>query len=113
MIHYFSLVNVGDLFLQELKSKVLELCLVILVITIIIPYSGWTKEAAQSGRPIPQIKWSTVFRNASGILRNVSSAGAEARKEMRDCEGLVDSFVWIVRAPIGKNDVDNKVSLNL
>ena len=28
---------------------------------------------------------------------------------MRDCDGLVDSFVWIIKAPIGKNDIDNKV----
>lgn len=43
------------------------------------------------------------------MLRNVSSAGPEARRVMRDCDGLVDSFVWIIKAPIGKNDIDNKV----
>ena len=32
---------------------------------------------------------------------------------MRDCDGLVDSFVWIIRAPLGKNDVDNKVGCHL
>ena len=29
---------------------------------------------------------------------------------MRDCYGLVDSFVWIIKAPIGKTDIDNKVT---
>ena len=94
---------------QDLKLRVIEICLIVLITIIIIPYSGWTKTAAQSNAPIPSIKWSTVFRNASGVLRNVSSAGPEARRVMRDCEGLVDSFVWIIKAPIGKNDIDNKV----
>ena len=59
----------------------------------------------------PVVKWSAIFRNASGILRNVSSAGIEARREMRECEGLVDSFEWTIRASLGKNDIDNKVNV--
>lgn len=94
---------------QDLKLRIIEVCLIVLITIIIVPYSGWTKTAAQSNAPIPSIKWSTVFRNASGVLRNVSSAGPEARRVMRDCDGLVDSFVWIIKAPIGKNDIDNKV----
>lgn len=95
---------------QDLKLRIIEICLIVLVTIIIVPYSGWTKTAAQSNAPIPSIKWSTVFRNASGVLRNVSSAGPEARRVMRDCYGLVDSFVWIIKAPIGKTDIDNKVT---
>ncbi|XP_073234690.1 uncharacterized protein [Porites lutea] len=93
---------------EDLKLRIIEICLIVLVTIVIIPYSGWTKTAAQSNAPIPSIKWSTVFRNASGVLRNVSSAGPEARRVMRDCYGLVDSFVWIIKAPIGKTDIDNK-----
>jgi len=54
------------------------------------------------------VYWSTVFRNASGVLRNVSSDGPYARKKLRECEGLVESILHIVRAAIGKNDIDNK-----
>lgn len=93
---------------EDLKLRIIEVCLIVLITIIVIPYSGWTKTAAQSNAPVPSIKWSTVFRNASGVLRNVSSAGPEARRVMRDCDGLVDSFVWIIKAPIGKNDIDNK-----
>ena len=89
----------------------LEICLLILVTTIIIPCSGWERKLVEEGRA-PEVRWSAIFRNASGILRNISSAGIEARTEMRDCEGLVDSFVWTVRASIGKNDIDNKVQWN-
>lgn len=84
-----------------------------MVTIIIIPYSGWSRAAANNSMPLPSIKWSTVFRNASGVLRNVSSAGPEARRVMRDCDGLVDSFVWIIKAPLGKNDIDNKVKVTI
>lgn len=93
---------------EDLKLRILEICLIVMVTIIIIPYSGWSRAAANNSMPLPSIKWSTVFRNASGVLRNVSSAGPEARRVMRDCDGLVDSFVWIIRAPLGKNDIDNK-----
>ena len=108
---YLRLFNTEQfaLIFQDLKLRIIEVCLIVLITIIIVPYSGWTKTAAQSNAPIPSIKWSTVFRNASGVLRNVSSAGPEARRVMRDCDGLVDSFVWIIKAPIGKNDIDNKV----
>ena len=105
----YSTLNNFALIFQDLKLRIIEVCLIVLITIIIVPYSGWTKTAAQSNAPIPSIKWSTVFRNASGVLRNVSSAGPEARRVMRDCDGLVDSFVWIIKAPIGKNDIDNKV----
>ncbi|KAJ7392242.1 hypothetical protein OS493_013620 [Desmophyllum pertusum] len=97
---------------EDLKLRILEICLIVMVTIIIIPYSGWSRAAADSTAPLPSIKWSTVFRNASGVLRNVSSAGPEARRVMRDCDGLVDSFVWIIKAPIGKTDIDNKAVEN-
>ncbi len=40
--------------------------------------------------------------------RNISSDGEYARKKLRECEGLVDAVFFIVRAAIGKNDIDNK-----
>lgn len=82
---------------------------------IIIPQSGWDRHrdpndvhqvsGAMKGQ---EIYWSTVFRNASGVLRNVSSAGEYARRKLRECEGLVDALLHLVRAAIGKNDMDNK-----
>lgn len=40
--------------------------------------------------------------------RNVSSAGEYARKKLRACEGLIEAMVYLVRATIGTNDMDNK-----
>ena len=38
----------------------------------------------------------------------MSSDGPYARKKLRECEGLVESILHIVKAAIGKNDIDNK-----
>lgn len=45
-----------------------------------------------------------------GILRNLSSAGLEARKKMRDVIGLIDSLLYVIRLSLGKPGADVKVS---
>lgn len=42
-------------------------------------------------------------------LRNLSSAGEEARKQMRSCEGLVDSLLCVIKACVNTSDFDSKV----
>lgn len=97
---------------EDLKKQIIDDALQVLVSTVIIPHSGWDKNNQQPQQQQPPtqqpIYWSTVFRNASGVLRNVSSAGEYARCRLRECEGLVDSLLFLVRAAIGKNDMDNK-----
>ena len=44
-----------------------------------------------------------------GALRNISSAGEDARGFMRSCPQLVDSLVWVVRAATGQEETDEKV----
>lgn len=45
----------------------------------------------------------------TGALRNISSAGIDARRFLRGASGLVDTLVWIVRAATGQDNVDEKV----
>lgn len=42
--------------------------------------------------------------------RNLSSAGEEARKHMRSCEGLVDSLLYVIHTCVNTSDYDSKVS---
>lgn len=42
-------------------------------------------------------------------LRNLSSAGEEARKQMRSCEGLVDSLLYVIHTCVNTSDYDSKV----
>jgi len=38
----------------------------------------------------------------------VSSAGEEARRKLRECQGLVDSLIHTLRTAIDQNNVDTK-----
>lgn len=41
--------------------------------------------------------------------RNLSSAGPDSRKAMRECEDLIDSLVYYVRGTIADYKTDDKV----
>ena len=53
---------------DDLKRTIIDEALLVLVNIVIIPHSGWDR-AGQSG----ETHWSTVFRNASGVLRLVET----------------------------------------
>merc|ERR1719328_90292 len=88
---------------DDLKRTIIDEALLVIVNIVIIPHSGWDRAGAGG-----DTHWSTVFRNASGILRNVSSAGDYGRKKLRECEGLVDSLIYLVRSAIERANIDNK-----
>ncbi|XP_064476497.1 splicing regulator ARVCF-like isoform X1 [Ornithodoros turicata] len=94
---------------EELKRPIIDDALPVLVNHVIIPLSGWDRNRDRADHNKPQeIYWTIVFRNASGVLRNVSSAGEFARKRLRECEGLCDALLHLLRAAVRKNDIDNK-----
>lgn len=41
--------------------------------------------------------------------RNVSSAGEEARRRMRECEGLTDALLFVIQTSLGSTEIDSKV----
>lgn len=91
---------------EDLKRAIIDDGCGVIVTYIIIPHSGW--DPVNSGDTC----WSTVFRNASGILRNVSSAGEYARTKLRDAEGLVDALLYVVKMAIEKTNIGNKIVEN-
>lgn len=46
-------------------------------------------------------------------VRNVSSDGAEARRRLRECDGLVDALLHALQSAVGKKDTDNKVNFSI
>ncbi|CAH1103605.1 unnamed protein product [Psylliodes chrysocephalus] len=92
---------------EDLKRNIIDDGVATTVTYIIIPHSGWDPQGNHG-----ETCWSTVFRNASGVLRNVSSAGEYARKNLRECEGLVDSLLFVVRCAIDKSNIGNKIVEN-
>uniref|UniRef100_A0A4W4F902 Uncharacterized protein n=1 Tax=Electrophorus electricus TaxID=8005 RepID=A0A4W4F902_ELEEL len=77
---------------EPLKMVIINHGLQTLTDEIIIPHSGLRGDPNDPSRP-GDPEWTTVFKNTSGCLRNVSSDGAEARQRMRECEGLVDALL--------------------
>ncbi|XP_056646026.1 catenin delta-2 isoform X1 [Diorhabda sublineata] len=92
---------------EDLKRNIIDDGVATIVTYIIIPHSGWDPQGNHG-----ETCWSTVFRNASGVLRNVSSAGEYARKKLRECEGLVDALLFVVRCAIDKSNIGNKIVEN-
>ncbi|XP_066507478.1 splicing regulator ARVCF isoform X3 [Hoplias malabaricus] len=92
---------------EPLKMVVINHGLQTLTDEIIIPHSGLRGDPNDPSRP-GDPEWTTVFKNTSGCLRNVSSDGAEARQRLRECEGLVDALLHALYSAVAKRDMNNK-----
>ncbi|XP_030743665.1 plakophilin-1 [Echinops telfairi] len=89
---------------DELKEELITNALPVLADRVIIPFSGWcdgnrnvTREAVD-----PE-----VFFNATGCLRNLSSADL-GRQTMRNYTGLIDSLVAYVQNCVAASRCDDK-----
>ncbi|XP_071322856.1 splicing regulator ARVCF isoform X2 [Trachinotus anak] len=92
---------------EPLKMAVINHGLQTLTDEIIIPHSGWRRDSADPSK-LQSAEWTTVFKNTSGCLRNVSSDGAEARQRLRECQGLVDALLHALQSAVVNKDTDNK-----
>uniref|UniRef100_A0A671KDE1 Armadillo repeat protein deleted in velo-cardio-facial syndrome homolog n=1 Tax=Sinocyclocheilus anshuiensis TaxID=1608454 RepID=A0A671KDE1_9TELE len=92
---------------EPLKMVIINHGLQTMTNEVIIPHSGWEHEPNEDSKP-RDAEWTTVFKNTSGCLRNVSSDGAEARRRLRECEGLVDALLHALQSAVGKKDMDSK-----
>ncbi|KAM4026619.1 catenin delta-2 isoform 2-T4 [Anomaloglossus baeobatrachus] len=96
---------------DALKMPIIQDALAVLTNAVIIPHSGWENSILQDDRKI-QLHSSQVLRNATGCLRNVSSAGEEARRRMRECDGLTDALLFVIQSALGSNEIDSKTVEN-
>ncbi|KAK2713352.1 hypothetical protein QYM36_009275, partial [Artemia franciscana] len=87
---------------EELKRPIIDESLSTVVSLVLFPHSGYD----QNNPVTPH--WSTVLRNTTGILRNISSAGEYARKVLREANGLVECLLYLVRVSVQVNDIENK-----
>ncbi|XP_048241638.1 armadillo repeat protein deleted in velo-cardio-facial syndrome homolog isoform X7 [Haliotis rufescens] len=90
---------------EELKKPIIDDGLAVIVNVVIIPHSGMDRTGATPYRD--HEPWTTTFRNATGVLRNVSSAGFDARKKIRECRGLVKALIHTLKIAT-EGDMDNK-----
>ncbi|XP_056593759.1 catenin delta-2 isoform X2 [Triplophysa dalaica] len=96
---------------DALKMPIIQDALAVLTNTVIIPHSTWDVSPHQEDRKL-QMHTSQVLRNATGCLRNVSSAGEEARRRMRECDGLTDTLLFVIQTSLGSSEIDSKTIEN-
>lgn len=101
---------------EDVKWSIIDEALNAIVSVILVPYTAWFKANLSTNQhfmpTVNETHWSTVFKNTTGVIRNISSAGAHARKQLRDCEGLIESLFFILNSSISRNDVENKLVEN-
>ncbi|KAM4731923.1 plakophilin-4-like isoform 2-T2 [Anableps anableps] len=96
---------------DAVKMTIIRDALSTLTNTVIIPHSGWSSSTFDDDHKL-KFRSSLVLRNTTGCLRNLSSAGEEARKQMRICDGLVDSLLYVIKACVNTSDFDSKIVEN-
>ncbi|KAM6458130.1 plakophilin-1 isoform 1-T1 [Liasis olivaceus] len=89
---------------DELKEDLIHDALPVLTDRVIIPFSGWCDGISNRSREIVDPE---VFFNATGCLRNLSSADA-GRQTMRNYPGLIDSVMAYTQNCVAANRPDDK-----
>ncbi|XP_017282411.1 plakophilin-4 isoform X2 [Kryptolebias marmoratus] len=96
---------------DAVKMTIIRDALSTLTNTVVIPHSGWSSVSHRDEHKV-KFQSSLLLRNTTGCLRNLSSAGEEARSQLRCCEGLIDSLLHILRACVNTSDYDSKIVEN-
>ncbi|XP_041439731.1 plakophilin-1 isoform X2 [Xenopus laevis] len=89
---------------DQLKDELVKEALPVLNERVVIPYSGWSENSMSNQNCILDPE---VFFNATGCLRNLSSADV-GRKAMRNCPGLVESLMCYIQKCLANNCPDDK-----
>ncbi|XP_018418172.1 PREDICTED: plakophilin-3 isoform X4 [Nanorana parkeri] len=89
---------------DNLKSRLARDTLTPLTDRVLAPLSG------SSGSALIQQNASEaeIFYNATGFLRNLSSASEETRQKMRDCPGMVDTLVGYINQVLQAGKSEDK-----
>jgi len=97
---------------DELKEVVLKQAAEAVVSCVVVPWSGLRPPqvalAAAQGQQPPHPSASNIYRNGSGILRNVSGTSANARKTLRAAPNLVDALVYALASALQRNQLDTR-----
>ncbi|KAG8432350.1 hypothetical protein GDO86_016842 [Hymenochirus boettgeri] len=96
---------------DAVKMTIIRDALSPLTNTVIVPHSGFNNSSFDDDHKM-KFQSSSVLRNTTGCMRNLSSAGEEARKQMRYCEGLVDSLLFVIQTCVNTSDFDSKTVEN-
>ncbi|XP_031169469.1 plakophilin-2 isoform X1 [Sander lucioperca] len=88
-----------DLLKEHLSKEVLS----VLTKSVLVPSSGLSEGENPKDELLAD---ADAFHNATGCLRNLSSAGPDGRKAMRECENFIDSLVYYIRGAVADKTDD-------
>ncbi|XP_054480645.1 plakophilin-2 [Anoplopoma fimbria] len=92
-----------------LKECLSREVLLVLTQSVLVPSSGLSEGENPKHELLADAE---AFHNATGCLRNLSSAGPDGRKAMRECENFIDSLVYYIRGAIADYKTDDKSTEN-
>lgn len=99
---------------EHLKVQIIKASLMDVINYVLIRSSGWSPDLALNLDIQPQhVNWTQELCNTTGMLRNVSSAGEEARLSLRSAKGLIDTLLWLIRGCLGKEEANSKTIENV
>lgn len=97
---------------DNLKEPVLNQVVETIINQIVIPLSGFsrqTNDTPQDGNKT----LGNIFRNGTGILRNVSAANNQSRFTLRKAPNLIESLIHFLKISVIKNQVDTRAVENV
>ncbi|KAM8907787.1 plakophilin-2 isoform 1-T1 [Spinachia spinachia] len=92
-----------------LKEHLSREALLVLTQSVLEPSSGISEGENPKDELLAD---ADAFHNATGCLRNLSSAGPDGRKAMRECENFIDSLVYYIRGAVADHKTDDKSTEN-
>uniref|UniRef100_A0A8C4Q745 ARVCF delta catenin family member a n=1 Tax=Eptatretus burgeri TaxID=7764 RepID=A0A8C4Q745_EPTBU len=96
---------------EPLKTPVAEHALQSLTDLVLVPFSGWDPQPNEDSKP-RDLQHEPCFCNTVGCLRNLSSGGSSLRRQLRNCDGVVDALLFTLQSAISKKQKDGKVLEN-
>ncbi|CAB1326272.1 unnamed protein product [Coregonus sp. 'balchen'] len=79
---------------DALKMPIIQDALAVLTNAVIIPHSGWDTSPHQEDRKLHL------------------HSSQEARRRMRECEGLTDALLYVIQTALGSSEIDSKTIEN-
>ncbi|XP_063072951.1 plakophilin-2 isoform X2 [Engraulis encrasicolus] len=94
---------------DQLKEYLLREALRTLTESVLVPCSGMNEGENPKEDLLSD---NEVFYNTTGCLRNLSSAGPDGRRAMRESTGLIDALIYYTRGAIADYKPDDKSTEN-
>ncbi|XP_051804890.1 plakophilin-2 [Acanthochromis polyacanthus] len=92
-----------------LKNHLARNSISVLTHSVLVPSSGISEGENPKDELLAD---ADTFHNATGCLRNLSSAGPDVRRAMRECDNLIDSLVYYIRGTVANYQTDDKSTEN-